>query len=84
VVTKLAENGLRIEFLKERCETHFARFPPPYLEEVVEGSGSPPRAARASRWFTRSGRGSRRGGCGGRRDEGANFAKLSRASPASR
>lgn len=84
VVTKLAESGLRIEFLKERCETYFARVPPPYLEEVVEGLWVPPRAARASRWFTLSGRGTRRGSWGSRRDEGANFAKLSRASPASR
>jgi len=42
VVTKLAQSGLRIEFLEERCETYFARFPPPYLEEAAAGIWTAP------------------------------------------
>ena len=45
VVTRLAETGLRIEFLEERCETYFARFPAPVLEEVGEGLWVPPAGA---------------------------------------
>jgi SAM-dependent methyltransferase len=46
LVTQLARVGLRLEFLHERSETYFQRFPPPYLDQVEPGlfvpaAGSP-------------------------------------------
>lgn len=45
VVTQLARSGLRVEFLEERSETYFPRFPPPYLEQVAAGLWVPPRGS---------------------------------------
>jgi SAM-dependent methyltransferase len=42
VVTELARRGLRVELLRERCETYYPRFPPPYLEQMGEGLWAAP------------------------------------------
>ncbi|MGH7609383.1 MAG: class I SAM-dependent methyltransferase [Candidatus Dormibacteria bacterium] len=42
VVSALAEAGLRVELLRERSETYFARFPPPILEAAGPGLWLPP------------------------------------------